>query len=291
MKISGFTIVKDALINDYPIIESIKSILPIVDEMIVLIGNCNDETEKLIKSINNIKIKVYHSVWNNTLRKGGKVLAEETDKAFNLINPSYDWAFYLQADEVVHERYYPAILDACAKHKNDNLVQGLLFRYLHFYGNYDLIGCSRKWYSNEVRIIKNNKSITAYRDAQGFRLNNKKILVSPVNAYIYHYGWVKSPKNMKTKIKNVSKFWNEDTEEWRKFLLSKKEFNYSNNFDSLQRFIGTHPAVMQERIKQQNWKIDIDISKKRLSLKDRALYWVEAVTGKRLFSFRNYKII
>ena len=120
MKISGFTIIRNAVLNDYPILEAIGSILPVVDEMIVLIGNSDDETEQLIQSINDPKIKIHHSVWDDSLRKGGRVLAVETDKAFQLIDPSSEWAFYIQADEAVHEKYHPAILEAC---KNTRMMK------------------------------------------------------------------------------------------------------------------------------------------------------------------------
>ncbi len=45
MKVSGFTIIKNAVINGYPIVEAITSILPVVDEMIVLVGDCDDDTQ------------------------------------------------------------------------------------------------------------------------------------------------------------------------------------------------------------------------------------------------------
>ena len=290
MKISGFTIIKNAVINDYPIIEAITSILPVVDEMIVLVGDSNDETEELVRSINSNKIKIHHSVWDQSLRQGGKVLAVETDKAFQLIDPASDWAFYIQADEVVHEKYHSAIIEACKKYKDDLRVQGLLFKYLHFYGTYDYVGDSRKWYNREIRIIRNNKAITAYRDAQGFRIGTTKLPVKPIDAYVYHYGWVKSPKLMKQKMKNVSRFWNDDTDEWQQFLGSEDVFNY-DDFDSLQKFTASHPSVMQKRVAEQNWKLDIDISKKHFDLKDRFLYWFERKTGIRPFDFKNYTIV
>ena len=137
MKISGFTIIKNAIINDYPIVEAITSILPVVDEMIVLVGDSQDATRELVQNINSNKIKIFDSVWDQSLREGGKVLAVETDKAFHLINPESTWAFYIQADEAVHERYLPAIKEACTRYQNDRKVEGLLFRYLHFYGTYD----------------------------------------------------------------------------------------------------------------------------------------------------------
>jgi len=289
MKIAGFTIIKNAVVNDFPIVEAIKSILPVVDEMIVLIGDCTDETIALIVSIGDPKIKIHHSVWDKNLRKGGVVLAVETDKAFQYIDNSFDWAFYIQGDEVVHEKYHPAILDACHKYKNDDAVQGLLFKYKHFFGTYDYVGDSRKWYAHEVRIIRNNKKITAYRDAQGFRIGKAKLPVAAINASIYHYGWVKSPEQMRKKQKESSVFWHDDSQ-MEKIISSPDYYDFSG-FDSLEKFTDTHPIVMKERIIQKNWIIDLDISKKKFSLKNKVLYYFEKWTGIRPFDFRNYKII
>ncbi len=289
MKISGFTIIKNAVINDYPVVEAISSILPVVDEMIVLIGDSADATEALIKSINSPKIKIHHSVWDPSINKGGKILAVETDKAFALIANDSDWAFYIQADEAMHEKYHAAILQTAQQYKDDKRVDGLVFNYLHFYGSYDYVGDSRKWYNKEVRIIRNDKTITAYRDAQGFRRNGKKLMVKPVNAWVYHYGWVKDPKLMQQKIKNSIDLWQENKEALPK-LESSDVFDY-NEFDSLQKFKGTHPQPMLPRIKKQNWNVELNITQKQFKAKDFFLYWYEKLTGKRLFTFRNYKIL
>lgn len=289
MKISGFTIIKDAVINDYPITEAILSILPVVDEMVVSVGESSDTTEELIRSIPSEKIKIINSVWDPALRQEGKVLALETNKAFQNIDSGSDWAFYIQADEVLHEKYHAAIRHSAEYYLNDKKIDGLLFHYLHFYGTYNYVGDSRRWYNKEVRIIRNDKTIQAFRDAQGFRRNKQKMAVKLIDAYIYHYGWVKNPYQMKQKQNNAGKLWHSD-EEMNAFLQST-DFHDYNDFDSLRKFEETHPLVMQERIGKKNWEIELDIGKKKFSLKDRLLYWIEKKTGRRLFSFRNYKII
>ncbi len=290
MKITGFTIIRNAIINDYPIREAIESILPVVDEMLVSIGESEDETEALIRSIQSGKIRIIHSTWDMTKRTGGEVLAIETNKAFQQIGDDTDWCFYLQGDELVHEKDHAAIKAATLQYKDDKRVEGLLFNYEHFYGTYDYVGDSRRWYSHEVRIIRNDKRISAYRDAQGFRKEGNKLLVKPAGACIYHYGWVKSPMQMKRKMKEVSRFWNQDTEEWKNYINSEDIFNF-DDYDSLKKFSGTHPVVMKSRIEQQNWQVAIDISKKNFKFKDRLLYWFEKKTGIRLFDFRNYQLI
>jgi len=289
MKISGYTIIKNAVKNDYPIKEAVLSILPVVDEMIVSIGDSEDETEALIRSIHSDKIKIVHSVWDPTIKTGGSILAVETNKAFEHISADSDWAFYIQGDEVVHEKYHSTIRAAAEKYKNDKKVEGLLFDYLHFYGTYDYVGDSRRWYHKEVRIIRNDKNISSYKDAQGFRKEGKKILVKQIDACIYHYGWVKSPQQMLQKQKNTVQFWSEQ-QEWNSSIQSQQVFDFSD-FDSLEKFKGTHPAVMQQRVAEKNWKVELDVSQKKFSFKNKLLYWFEKKTGIRLFDFRNYRII
>lgn len=289
MQISGFTIIKNAINNDYPVVEAIQSVLPLVDEMIVLIGDCSDDTEGLIKSINSEKIKIHHSVWNPNLRSGGVVLADETNKAFQLISPESTWAFYIQGDEVIHEKYYDNIIEACKKYKDESRVEGLLFKYVHFYGTYDYVGDSRRWYNKEVRIIRNNKKITSYKDAQGFRKGNEKLKVKAIDAYVYHYGWVKSPEQMMKKNKNVVGYWYKDED--IAHLANEPDFFDFNEFDSLKKFEGEHPSIMKKRIMNKNWLLNIDLSKKKFSSKDLLLYKIEKLTGVRLFDFKNYKKI
>lgn len=294
MKISGFTIIRNAIQNDYPIVEAITSILPVVDEMLVSVGHSDDDTLNLIRAIPSDKIRIVESEWDMSLRAGGRVLAVETDKALKQISPDTDWAFYIQGDEVVHEKYHQAILDSCERYVDDMQVEALLFDYLHFYGTYDYVGDSRKWYRREIRIIRNenkldNPQISAFRDAQGFRKGRTKLNVKHSGAAVYHYGWVKSPVQMKTKMKNVSRFWNDD-KEWEKILKSEDFFDYGE-FDSLKLFEGTHPSVMKERIARQTWKVQLDTSKKKFRLKDALLYWFEKKTGRRLFEFRNYRFV
>ncbi len=289
MKISGFTIIRNAVTNDYPILEAIRSILPVVDEMIVLVGESNDATLSLIESIADPKIKIHHSVWELKPLNGENVLAVETNKAFQLIDPKSDWAFYIQADEVIHEKYHEKILEACNRDKTDFKVEGLLFKWLHFYGTYDYVGDSRRWYGHEVRIIRNDKSIKAYRDAQGFRKNGEKLNVKLLNASVYHYGWVKSPELMQQKIKNVAKFLLPEAKA-EEIIRGNDYFDFSQ-FDSLQKFTDTHPAIMRDRVTNKNFLVELDIQKKRFSMKEKILYCFEKLTGKRLFDFRNYRIL
>jgi len=291
MKVAGFTFIRNAIKNDYPVVEAITSILPVCDEFIVALGNSEDETEKLIKNINSPKIKIINTVWDDALRDGGAVFATETDRAFKAISPDADWAFYIQGDECVHEKYLALIKREMETNLKDRRIEGLLFKYIHFYGSYDYYGHSRRWYRREIRIVRNNKAVHSYRDAQGFRWNDRKIQVKLINAYIYHYGWVKPPAGLKNKLRNFNLFYHDD--EWMAHNLPDTfEFDYKNA-DRLVPFTGSHPAVMKKRITATNWNLDIDTDKlyKKMSLRRKLLQLIEDLTGWRVSEYRNYKII
>ncbi|RKR85667.1 hypothetical protein BDD43_5938 [Mucilaginibacter gracilis] len=291
MKVAGFTFIRNAVKNDYPVVEAITSILPVCDEFIVALGNCDDGTRQLIEGINSPKIKILHTVWDESKRSGGTVFAEETDKAFNAISPDMDWAFYIQGDECVHEKYHALIRKEMEDNLNDTKIEGLLFKYLHFYGSYDFYSHSRRWYRREIRIIRNNKAIHSYRDAQGFRLDNRKIQVKLIDAYIYHYGWVKPPNGIVKKIHNFNQFYHGE-QAAPQTEAPTYDFDYSNA-DKLIPFSGTHPAPMLKRIAAANWKLNIDWKaiKKKMPFRRKLLQKIEEITGWRVSEYRNYKIV
>jgi len=290
MKVTGFAFIRNAIKYDYPVAEAIRSVLPLCDDFVVAVGNSEDATLELVKSIDPAKIRILETVWDDSLREGGRVLAVETDKAFQAIGSDADWCFCIQADEMVHEKDYNKIREAMLKYKNDKNVDGLLFKWLHFYGSYDYVGNSLSWFDKEIRVIKNGKSIYAYRDSQGFRKgDNEKLRVKEVDACIYHYGWVKHPKEMQKKQAKFHSLFHDD--QWVEQAMGKtEEFDYLKNIDALELFKGTHPAVMQKRISEKNWKFDYDITYNKLSLKKRLKKFAKEKLGLD-FSYKNYKLV
>lgn len=289
MKVSGFTFVRNAIRYDYPVVEAITSILPLCDEFIVAVGNSDDGTRALIESIASPVIRIVDTVWDDGLREGGRVLAVETDKAMDAIDPASDWAFYIQADEVVHEKYHDAILKAMHHNLQNSRVEGLVFDYIHFYGSYDFVGDSPDWYRREVRIVRNVPDIRSWRDAQGFRRNGKKLLVVPAEATVYHYGWVKPPEHQQAKQQSFHRYWHDDR--WiERSVAPGAEFDYSG-IDSLARFTGTHPSVMQPRIAQKNWEFLHDPSRRSLSLRNHLVRAIEQATGWRPGEYKNFRLL
>lgn len=291
MKVAGFTFIRNALKFDFPVVEAIASVLPLCDLFVVAVGDSEDDTLELIRRIDPQKIRIVETVWNSSLVSGGAVYADETNKAFDAIPEGFDWCFYIQGDEVLHEKYLEPVRQAMQKWADHPEVEGLLFRYRHFFGTFDYTGDSRRWYRREIRVVRNDKKIRSYRDAQGFRRNGQKLAVVPVDAEIYHYGWVRHPRDMQQKIEEVRRFYHGISETEARHIAGQREFDYSRSYDALARFTGSHPQVMHNRISRLNWPVEVDLKKVNMNLRYRFLYWFEKLTGIRPFEYRNYRLL
>jgi hypothetical protein len=291
MKVVGFSFIKDAVKMQYPIVEAIQSILPICDEVIVAVGASDDGTRELVANIDIKKVRIIDTVWDFTLKENGKLLATETNKAFEAIASDADWCVYIQGDEVMHEEGHAEVKAAMLQWKDNKKVDGLLFKYRHFFGSYDFVGIEKAWYRNEIRIIKNNKSIYSYKDAQGFRKDdNKKLRVKALNAFIHHYGWVQSPEIMMAKNLYKTKIYkNEQYDE--KATLVVPEGYTDQLVRALQKYNHTHPIVMKERIAAVDFVFNYDVKQNKLSVKNKIKNWGEKYFGVRLFDYKNYKVI
>jgi hypothetical protein len=291
LKVSGFAFVKDVIRFSFPVVESIKSILPICDEFIVNVGRSNDGTFDLISSIKNGKIKIIESEWDPTFKYRGRVLAQQTNIALGKCTG--DWCFYLQADEVVHERDLNMILKRMEDELLDERVEGLIFNWIHFYGDYWTFINSYHWYEHEVRIIRNFRGIASWSDAQGFRLNGRKLRVKDIGAYIYHYGWVRPPKVMAAKKRYQDSLYHGNG--WQK-EYKEEEFDYHKHIDPwmLKKYYGSHPKVMEKRINEWQGEFNISKSTHRLTFKDmrnRISDFIARKTGWKAGEYKNFILI
>lgn len=291
MKISGFTFVRNAIHLDYPIRESIASILPIVDEFWVAAGDSTDGTTELIRSIGDPKIHIIESVWDPSLFVHGAINAGQTNLA--LSRCTGDWCFYLQADEVFHEKYIPAVREAMERNLDRPGVEGLLFDYVHFWGSYDTYQKARHWYRREIRVIRNGIGIESWKSAQGFRRNGRKLKVVHSGAEIYHYGWVRNPRTMKKKQIALDSV--HHAADWVRKQHPDREAEFAyGSLKHLGRFTGAHPKVMAERIAKKDWEIieNPTVKHRHHRLSNRVFTWIEDnILGFQLGVYKNYILI
>jgi len=243
MKVSGFTFLRNGQKFGYPFVASIRSVLPIVDEFVVALGPCDDETEKLLRDIGDPKIRIIPTRWNERLRPDYSVkgFVYGQQKSIALFNCTGDWAFYLEADEVVHENDRSKIRAATEKYLNDDRVEALAFDFLHFYGNANTYLWSPGWYRSEVRILRN--TIPAWSSESLFfnvvvdHKRSRQPRAARTDATIYHYGWVRSEAQMNLKSAAVLPYWQN---------RPKAAVDYTQiDADTLKLFTGSHPQAIQ----------------------------------------------
>lgn len=243
MKVSGFTFLRNGQKLGYPFVESIRSVLPIVDEFVVALGPCEDDTEKMLRSIGDSKIRIIPTQWNERIRSDysfkGFVYGQQ--KSIALFNCTGDWAFYLEGDEVVHEKDLPKIRGAMERYLDDERVEALAFDYLHFYGNANTYAWSPRWYRAEVRILRNTIPAWGPKGLFFVVMESQKKGRYPraahTGATIYHYGWVRSEAEMTAKFSDVHN-------RWRGKQSRPIQYNQIDPA-TLRRFDGTHPQAMR----------------------------------------------
>lgn len=287
MKVVGFTFIRNAIQYDFPIVEAVQSILPLCEKVVIAVGKSEDDTLAYLKKTfadDADKIEFLETVWDDSLREGGQVLALETDKAFAALPTDADWCIYIQGDEVLPESSHGALLETMRAYEQDSKVEGIVLNYLHFYGSYHYIADSRKWYRREVRVIRRRLPIQSWKDAQGFRSNGSKLKVKLSAAIMHHYGWVKEPMKQQAKRREFETLWHGES---AAAAYSADTYDYTQ-IDSLSPFTGQHPQVMQQRVNNMNWSFNPP--PRALSLKERFSRWVEQLTGWRIGEYRNYEL-
>lgn len=307
MKLSAFTIIRDAELFDFQIKESILSVLPIVDEYIVNVGKSRDHTVELIRSIGSGKIRIMESEWDSSqYNTGGQLFAHETNLALKACTG--DWCIYLQGDEVLHENALPVIQAACEKYLDTKKIDGFLLRYVHIYADYrHYIDARHFAYPKEIRIVRNDPDIHSWKDAQSFRKikdfdyrdyyqieNSRKLnCILLDKAFIFHYGWSRNPYKMVGK-KEVQDALHSGEKDKAESTVSYYDYG---NISLFPEFHGSHPEVMKERIRQMDWQNILRYSgappdfRKIFSAKYRIINRLEKLLpeGNRIGGFVNYK--
>ncbi len=300
--LSGFTLVRNGVLFDYPFLESFRSMIPLVDELVINVGLGDDLTlekiHKFAQSEGNGKVVLFESDWeveNPAKKKGGQILSEQTNLALRKTKGA--WSLYLQADEILHQEDINRIQSSLKESHCDPKIEGLLFDYVHFYGSFDVIQKTRSAYRREVRIIRNSPEIESIGDAQSFRkTNGEKLRVIHSGARIFHYGWVRSPQTMREKTFFMDQLYHgtpspENTE--KRIPHTGDNYRYKRIW-GLQSFQGNHPQVMENRIQNKGWHWDLKHSPFIFSLGDfkkMILDIFEKLTGIRLFEYRSYHLI
>jgi hypothetical protein len=289
--LSAFTLVRNAVKIDFPIVPAIRSVLEVCDEVVVNVGKSEDETRDLVASIADPRVRILDTVWD--FSKGNRMISAETQRAMDACRGS--WGIYIQADEVLHERGAHILKDMVREWDKDERVEGLLVKYLHFYGGFDVIATNRRWYQREVRCIRlgGSRDIRPYHGAQGFRVGpeERRIRARPTDAEMFHYGWARPAKAIREK-REISR----TIYPWAKQRLEKelKADNHLEWIPLLQPFAGTHPRAAAEWIRERAHDPERVVGPRELRLAHVRLYlsdWIERLTGARLFEYRNYDIV
>ena len=298
MKISGFTYVRNGFNYGVPFLEAIQSILPICDEFIAVVGKSDDATREAIENLRSDKIKIIDTVWDMNLKKGGKIFAQQTNIGLDQVTG--DWAFHIQADEVIHENDLPKILEAIKNNDSNKKVEGFILPFFHFWGGYNYIRNTRRIHKHEIRIFRTGLGVRSFRDSQGFRkfssIENynsgteagEKLFVKKIDAAIFHYNGVRPPNLFRKKAEEMGSFYKNENEVREE--LNARNYNW-DDVDRVELFSKPHPALMQSKVNAQDWKYVYNPAKSVWKTKDKLLQPIEDFLGFKFGEYKNYKLI
>lgn len=289
ISISGFTFIRNGVDLGFPFEASIHSLLPLVDEFVIAVGQSTDATLARVQALQaqNPKIRIIQTIWNERMADRGFVYAQQ--KMIAQYACTGDWAFYLEGDEVVHENDLPAIRQSLAQHHGNPNVEALVFDYNHFYGSPDWVSVSPGWYRRECRLIRN--TVRSYApDGQYWLITTqhkrgRNPRAALAQAHIYHYGWIRRNEDMQKKLDQVSKYWAGS---------STQQVRYSQ-FDAraLKPFTGTHPQAVQHWLAhgaEQTLHLDPTYRPTAKENKYHLMHTIESWTGLD-FSRKHFKLV
>jgi len=253
VRISGFSFVRNAIDLYYPVVESIRSALPLCDEFVIAAGDSRDGTTELLRAIDDPKVKIIETVWNEDQFVRGASNAVQTNLALQACTG--DWCLYLQADEVMHEDDLEPLRARLQAYRDDPRVDGFVFEYLHFYADYEHYQTAHNWYRREVRVVRGGRGIRSWKSAQGFRhADEAKLRVVPAGARIFHYGWVRPPRRMTRKARALAEV--HHGADGARAQVPDLDAGYDfGQLHGRRRFTATHPGVMRARIADCDWQV------------------------------------
>lgn len=252
--ISGHMIIKNGIKFDYPFREACLSILPICEEFIFIEGQGEDGTYEALLELQkqHPKIQVYREEW---VKEHYSVLSDLTNKAIERCTQPFH--FQIQADECVHEQYLGKIKAMCNRDDFDFAFFGVY----HFFSNFDTIYQPGVFYDRFIRVARRSlyPDICSFSDAMSLGCPSTDCKrfreVSHDRIKVHHYGYVRKPKELIEKQKQMTKWWGyQELDPYLQHGDENGKIDWMEKFrpEQLRPFPDTHPAAIQGWINERS---------------------------------------
>ncbi|HOX07936.1 MAG TPA: glycosyltransferase [Planctomycetota bacterium] len=236
-RLSGCTIVRNAVKLGYPLEASIRSYLPVCDEVVVAYDpKSEDGTEGLVLDLARRypKVRPLASPWNMANHEGGTEIAIQSNMAIQAC--SGQWVLYVQADEAVHEGCHAAIRQALGQPE----ICGAVFTRRSFMGTLDReIPEYRR--GGLLRLFRRGLAQAAGDAMSCAFLQKSEGKVVDLGAGLFNYSRMGSREEVIRRAESLHGFYHQSADEVRRNL--DKEFKQETaHFDP-----AAHPAAVLEQ--------------------------------------------
>lgn len=240
------------MILDYLIVQSVSSLLPICDEVVICDCDSDDGTKQIINdwATQEPKIKVVDYLWTDPKGDPGWYVTWVNYAKSNL---STSHCILLDADELLHEDSQREVLDAA----RDKKV--LICNRHNFWKDAQHLIPDGQCCSREVIRVGPTKMFmpSDYPDPRCQEAMDEAV---KSNVQLFHYGFLRERKAFFRKARAVQKIWADDYDK-RLEAAEKGEGNWMDHDgvvpwkDKLDKFKGTHPEIIKPWLRQRGYEI------------------------------------
>lgn len=250
-RLSAYSYLYQGVAFDYPFIESLQSVLPVVDELVVTYAEpCPDGTyEQLLRlAAHYPQLRLLPSrLWTAPDKPlDGSLIRQAAEEAMAACTG--DWLWHLQADEVYSNADAKKVRELVnVSHHQD--VHGFIFNVLHFYGDANTVvgpqGAAAGWYLQCVRLSRKGAG-----QHEGDAWTQSLI---PAVAHglrrtditLYHYGHLRQAAVAEDKNRFMYSLYRADGQRPAHFVRPEQTQHCLVPFD------GQHPESMAPRLARQ----------------------------------------
>lgn len=253
-RLSAFSYLKNGVVFDYPFIESLLSIAPICDQIIVCYASeSTDGSREALEALQAKlpQLELYPSkVWQTPGLSQGEVIRLAAEEAEAYCDG--DWLLHLQADEVYLNAEVLSIKNYLDQYHCLD-IDGFFFQVLHFYADYDMVigpqGAKAGWYQETMRLSRAGKA-KHIQDAWTQLLKEPQSKALRVPIRIFHYGHVREKEAMRLKASYMERLYHDLADDYEVCAAQAFEYNAVPK-ELIEPFDAEHPETMLKRISSQ----------------------------------------